>query len=232
MFSRMNQCGNPASAYARAALSAAIRILEDRGPEAVQARTVAREAGVSSQVIYTAFGGMRGLFEAMRVEASVSLTSAVVSITDTDNALADLFSKSWTFCEWALSHPHWYRLLLDGRRLADTETRVAPTAAADYGYGAATARDEFVRALQRATDARDLGAATEPVNAANQLLSSMHGYLILELGQAFDENNEGPLVLADLITNLLSGLGAGQTDLSRALTAATRGSGRRRHVEH
>lgn len=230
MFAKVDRCGNPAHPYARAVLSAAIRILEDRGPEAVQARTVAREADVSSQVIYTAFGGMRGLFAAMRVEASVSLTSAVVSIADTDNALADLFSRSWTFCEWALSHPHWYRLLIDGQHLADMETRVAPPGAVAYGSGAATARDEFVRALQRATDARDLGADTEPVNAANQMLSSMHGYLILELGQAFGENNEGPLVLADLITNVLRGLGAGQTALSRALTAATRGSGRRRHV--
>lgn len=42
-------------------LHAAVGLLDDHGPDALQTRKVANAAGTSTMAVYTHFGGMRGL---------------------------------------------------------------------------------------------------------------------------------------------------------------------------
>ena len=46
-------------------IETARRLLEAGGPEAVQARKLAAEIGASTMAVYTHFGGMAELFEAL-----------------------------------------------------------------------------------------------------------------------------------------------------------------------
>lgn len=46
-------------------VAAALTVLERDGPAAIQARTLTREIGVSTMAVYTHFGGMPNLIEAM-----------------------------------------------------------------------------------------------------------------------------------------------------------------------
>ena len=46
-------------------VEAGTRLLERDGPEALQARKVAAEIGASTMAVYTHFGGMNGLLEAI-----------------------------------------------------------------------------------------------------------------------------------------------------------------------
>src|SRR3954464_11826957 len=92
-------------------LAAARRLLEDEGSEALQARRLTAEVGTSTQAVYTLFGGMPGLFEALVAEGFRRLPDPVRAAPETDDAVADFFTKGAAFCAWAFAHPQWYRLM-------------------------------------------------------------------------------------------------------------------------
>jgi len=56
-------------------LHAAVGLLDDQGPDALQTRRVAGAAGTSTMAVYTHFGGMRGLIAEV-AEEGTSLTLA------------------------------------------------------------------------------------------------------------------------------------------------------------
>lgn len=55
-------------------LHAAVGLLDEHGPDALQTRKVASAAGTSTMAVYTHFGGMRGLIAAVAEEGYVSST--------------------------------------------------------------------------------------------------------------------------------------------------------------
>ncbi|MEA2479450.1 MAG: hypothetical protein QOJ07_1372, partial [Thermoleophilaceae bacterium] len=116
----MPATANSARADQRARLvDVAGRMLEDAGPEALQARRITAEIGTSTQAVYTHFGGMAGLFEAVVADGFVRFGRHVAAVPDTADPVADHFTKGWAYCDWALSHPQLYRLMfgLTGGRL-------------------------------------------------------------------------------------------------------------------
>src|SRR3954469_24336653 len=84
-------------------LEAAVRMLEDAGPEALQARTLTAEIGASTQAVYTLFGGMPGLFEALAAEGFARFARYVEEVPETDDPVADFFTKGAAFCDWAFA---------------------------------------------------------------------------------------------------------------------------------
>src|ERR1700750_2775903 len=83
----------------------AARMLEDAGPEALQARRLTAEVGTSTQAVYTLFGGMPGLFEALVAEGFARFAAHITAVPETDDPVADFFARGWAFCGWALEHP-------------------------------------------------------------------------------------------------------------------------------
>ena len=154
----------------------------------------------------------------------------VAAVPETDDPVADFFTKGWAYCDWALSHPQLYRLMfgLTGGRLrlhAGLEMTVTGTVA-NFPEGQA-AVDVMVRSLDRVKAAGRI-RPVDTVIAAGQFLSATHGYVLLEIGGAFGQQGEGLQVIAPLAINLMVGLGDSREAAERSLRAAAAVSGEAR----
>ena len=69
-----------------------MRILERDGLSALSARKLATEAETSTMAVYTHFGGMTGLLDAIAVEAFVRFTQALTEVRETDDPVADFMA--------------------------------------------------------------------------------------------------------------------------------------------
>jgi AcrR family transcriptional regulator len=203
-------------------LDVALRMLEESGPEALQARKVTAEVGASTQAIYTLFGGMPGLFEALVADGFIRFAAHVEAVPETDDPVADFFSKGWAYCDWALGHPQLYRLMfgLTGGRLRlhpGLEVTVSGTVASSPEGQAAF--DVMTRSLDRVKQSGRIDPV-DTVIVAGQFLSATHGYVLLEIGGTFGQNGEGVQVIAPLAVNLMVGLGDDRKAAERSLRAA------------
>jgi AcrR family transcriptional regulator len=202
-------------------MAVALRLLEESGPEALQARTLTAEIGTSTQAVYTLFGGMPGLFEALVVDGFARFASHVSAVPQTDDPVADFFTQGRAFCDWALAHPQLYRLMfgLTGGRLrrhAGLEMTVTGTLL-DFPEGQAAA-DVMVHSLERVIAAGRI-RPVDPIVAAGQFLSATHGYVLLEIAGAFGREGRGGEVIGPLAVNLMVGLGDSRDAAERSLQA-------------
>jgi AcrR family transcriptional regulator len=205
-----------------ALLDAARRAVEESGPEVLRAREVTAEIGASTQALYTLFGGMPGLFEAIVADGFADFARYVSEVPEGEDAVADFFAKGWAYSEWALSHPQLYRLmfgLIGGglRRHAGLEVVVAGTAANSPQAQAAV--DVLVRSMTRVVDSGRIDPV-DPVLAAGQFLSATHGYLLLETAGVVVAAGEDLGIVRELAVNLMVGLGDHRAAATRSLGAA------------
>jgi len=205
-----------------ALLNAARRAVEESGPEVLRARAITAEVGASTQALYTLFGGMPGLFEAIVADGFAEFARYVSAVPESEDAVADFFAKGWTYSEWALSHPQLYRLMfgLTGgglRRHAGLEVVVAGTAANSPQAQAAV--DVLVRSMTRVVDSGRIDPV-DPVLAAGQFLSATHGYLLLNIAGVVGTAGEDIGIARELAVNLMVGLGDDRAAATRSLGAA------------
>src|SRR4051794_15130131 len=147
----------PSRASLRSALfTVAGELLERGGPESLQARTIAAAAGTSTQSLYTLFGGMPGLIQALAADGFVRLGAHVDACALSDDPVADHFSRGWAYYDWALAHPQRYRLMfgLTGRALRPHAGLELTTggAVANFPEGRA-ALDILLHSVQRVIEA-------------------------------------------------------------------------------
>jgi AcrR family transcriptional regulator len=204
-------------------LEAAIGLLQAGGPEAVQARKLAGEVSASTMAVYTHFGGMGGLFEAIMREGFARFAAHVEAVPESDDPMADFFVQGFAYRQWALANPQLYRLMFGMAgaalppRLAQDITvagTISPLAEAQAAFGVMT------RSLGRIRGAGQIGEA-DPAVAAGQFLSATHGYVLLEMAGYFEPSGQGlAWVLGPMAISLMVGLGADQPDVERSITAA------------
>lgn len=174
-------------------VEAAIQLLAERGPQALQARRLATAAGTSTMAVYSRFGGMPELVRAVAREGFVRLGRHLDAIPHSDDSVADLLRIAGAYRRSALENPHLYNVMFDG-------------AMHDLDQGR-KAFDYLVRAASRAIEAGRF-EPTQPITVAAQLWSAMHGYVLLELAGYFGDKGRGATdVLAPLATALVIGLG-------------------------
>jgi len=199
-------------------------MLEASGPEALRARVLTAEIGASTQAIYTLFGGMPGLFEALVADGFTGLARYVEAVPQTDDSVADFFARGGAYCDWALTNPQCYRLMFgltkglqvqSGLEITDTGTL------ANFPEGQA-AIELMVRSLDRVIDAGRV-SPVDSVVAAGQFLSATHGYVLLEIAGAFGQG-QGLQIAASVASNLMVGLGDSREAVERSLLAATAAS--------
>ncbi|HEY2192365.1 MAG TPA: TetR/AcrR family transcriptional regulator [Actinomycetospora sp.] len=203
-------------------VAAALRALEERGPEALRAREVCAEVGTSTQALYTLFGGMPGLIEVAVGEGFARLAGHVDAAPESDDPVADHLLRGWTYTDWALARPALYRAMFGVtdpslRQRTPVEATLAATHLAT-GDGR-TALDVLVRSVARMIEGGRLRPA-EPLPVARQFLASTHGYVLLEIAGAFGEPGGGLATAAELALNLLVGLGDSREEAERSLVAA------------
>ena len=186
-------------------LGTAIRRLERAGPQALQARSLTASVGTSPQAIYTYFGGMPGLVEAIGDEGFIRLDAHAAAVHQTDDPVADFFSQGWAYSHWAHVHPQLYRLMFG---VTGGALRVHDAVA-----GVMTSSVERMQATGRI-------APIDPVIVAAQFLSATHGFILLSLAGGFDRRSDGLAVIGALAVNLVVGLGDERAAAERSLAAA------------
>ncbi|MFE0027720.1 TetR/AcrR family transcriptional regulator [Amycolatopsis sp. NPDC059021] len=201
----------PRAAETKARLiDAAIRLLSDGGPEALQARKLAAEVGASTMAVYTHFGGMGALVDAVAREGFLRLSAQMARVAETDDPVADLFALALAYRRAAVENPQLFAVTFgqsapSGQRatltdLTSEEGRSAPHEGIEaFGY--------LLRGAERAIEAGRF-KATDPLTAAFQLWSALHGFVTLETSGHFGTTEHGvDHVLSPLSITLAVGLG-------------------------
>lgn len=199
-------------------VAAALAVLERDGPAAVQARTVASEIGASTMAVYTHFGGMPTLIEAVLREGLSRFAEHTRAVPHTDDPMADLIAGGLAYGEFAMRNPQLYRLLFG---LSDFGAAYKPLAEGATPWDLAEGVDALsvlVAAVERVIEAGRI-RPHEPTAAATQILSATHGFVLLAMSGFIDPQGLQD-VMIPLAVNLVVGLGDTRRRAERSLAAA------------
>jgi AcrR family transcriptional regulator len=166
-------------------VEATIKLLSERGPSAIKVRTVASEAGMSTMVVYSHFGGVPELIRAVVDHGFFEMERAFADVPSTDDPVFDLFVLALTSRDRARANPHLYDLMFG----LSTRATYRPTPDKDVrrsGHSPAfqAAYAHLMDACCRLVESGRVEAQDAQVVAA-ALWSYVHGYVTLELGDHF-----------------------------------------------
>jgi AcrR family transcriptional regulator len=213
--SAMTPATSPTERNVRAELlHAAVAILNEDGPDALQTRKIAGAAGTSTMAVYTHFGGMSGLIAAVADEGLRQFDVAL-TMPPTSDPVADLVATGIAYRRYAIERPHMYRLMLGSTSAhginAPAHDLLTLTVAEINDHYPSFAH--VVRGVHRCMLAGRIaeGSASDDatvVAIAAQFWSSIHGFVMLELAGFYGAQGSAVRpVLASLMANLLISLG-------------------------
>ncbi|MCV7283544.1 TetR/AcrR family transcriptional regulator [Mycolicibacterium flavescens] len=202
-------------------VEAGIEILERDGPAALSARKLAAETGTSTMAVYTHFGGMSGLIEAIASAAFMRFTSAL-TVEQTDDPVADFFVIGMRYREFALANPQRYQLMFGtsaeslNRFHADLTVTGSASARAEW----AVSFEALLSSVRRMIAARRIRDDGEAV-VAGRMWSITHGAVLLEMAGFFGREGHGmSQILGPLVVDALVGMGDDRERTMQSLTAA------------
>lgn len=204
-------------------MESALHLLETHGLEALNARRLAAEIGASTMVVYSNFGGMAGLYEALARESFARLTRYLRGSPRGDDPVADLLVQAMIYRRFALADPNRYHLMF-GVSAPGTGPLIGREPSIDGGLGTLAevnaAFGEVVETVRRCMSSDRLRPG-DPVSATGQMWSLLHGYTMLELAGVFGDGAKGMLgVFTPAAINLLVGLGGRRDAVERSALAA------------
>lgn len=145
----------------RALIEQAAALLARREPVAL--RSLAAATGVSTMAVYTYFGGMPGLWSAVRQEGFDRLGDRLANVRPGRDPVRHLAALGVAYVEHALGNPDLYRVMFDaGFDLPDPEGASASFELLVHGAGAAQRAGRF-------------SAEVEPRDVALRYWASGHG---------------------------------------------------------
>ena len=211
-------------------LHAAVQILNEDGPDALQTRKIASAAGTSTMAVYTHFGGMSGLIAAVADEGLRQFDVAL-TMPPTSDPVADLMATGIAYRRYAIERPHMYRLMLGSTSAhginAPAHDLLTLTVAEINDHYPSFAH--VVRGVHHCMLAGRIaeGSASDDatvVAIAAQFWSSIHGFVMLELAGFYGAQGSavGP-VLASLMANLLVSLGDSPERVRKSQRASVEG---------
>lgn len=197
-------------------IEASVRLLAEEGPQALQARRLAREIGTSTMAVYHYFGGVPQLLRGVSNDGFRRLAERLDTVEVTGDPVADLLRQALAYRGFARENPHLYDLMFGLSAPGGHRPQTPETADGEDGWPVA-AFGRLVTAAERAIAAGRLDR-TEPENVAAQLWSMLHGFVTLELAGHFAHTPE-PLtgVLLPLSSSLLRGLGDGPDETASSV---------------
>lgn len=137
--------------------------------EPVTLRALVKGTGTSTMAVYTHFGGMPGLWSAVRQEGFTRLAERLANLTPTQDPVRDLVALGAAYVANALVNPHLYRAMFDAA--AELENPDA----ADASFAA------LVSCAARARDCGRFGASCDTPALATQFWALGHGLTMLVL---------------------------------------------------
>jgi AcrR family transcriptional regulator len=210
-------------------LHAAVGLLDEHGPDALQTRTVASAAGTSTMAVYTHFGGMQALIAAVAEEGLRQFDTAL-TVSQTGDPVTDLFVAGAAYRRYAIEHPHMYRLMFGSTSAhginAPAGNVLALTVAEIEQHVPSFAR--LVRAVHRSILAGRITACSADDDAAvvataAQFWALIHGFVMLELaGYYGDDGAAVAPVLGRVTSNLLVALGDSPERVKQSRRAAAK----------
>ncbi|RSM38285.1 TetR family transcriptional regulator [Amycolatopsis balhimycina DSM 5908] len=204
-------------------VEAAIRLLDDGGPETLQARKLAAEVGVSTMAVYTHFGGMSGLVDEVARAGFVLLSRWLAEAGETDDPVADIFTMARTYQQAVAERPQLFAVTFGQTTPGGKRATLSDLTTAEGREGAQEGLEAFghiVRATERAIQAGRFRPADE-YQAAAQLWSALHGFVTLEASGHFGPGEQGiDHILVPLGITLAVGLGDTVEQAGRSAEAA------------
>jgi AcrR family transcriptional regulator len=146
----------------------AARMLRHREP--ITLRSLVEGTGVSTMAVYTHFGGMDGLWRALRQEGFTRLAASLSRVTLSADPVADLTAVVVAYVRNALQHPDLYRVMFDATFDLDDFRASEDTLA------------HFISAAQRGVEAGRFRPETVPLDLAKQSWILGHGLVSLVAG--------------------------------------------------
>lgn len=141
-----------------------------RTREPITLRSLVAGTGVSTMAVYTYFGGMDGMWQALRQEGFTRLGARFTTMTMSTDPVRDLTALIAAYLRNALDHPDLYRVMFDAS--VDLEDLKAADATLEY----------LVQAVLRARDTGRFHAGTVPLELAIQSWAVAHGLVSLVAG--------------------------------------------------
>jgi AcrR family transcriptional regulator len=162
------QVPRTASPAVRAALvERAAEMLAAREP--VTLRALVEGTGASTMAVYTHFGGMPGLWRAVRQEGFTRLAARLSTVPMGEDPVADLAALGAAYVANALAAPALYRAMFDAAAdLADPDAAYAPFRT-------------LVDCAARARDGGRFAEGSDPQDVATRLWAAGHGLTMLVL---------------------------------------------------
>lgn len=195
-------------------IEAGLHLLETSGPEALQARKVAAEIGASTMAVYTHFGGMNGLLDAIVAASFERFGAALGAGPRIDDPMADFFVMGYNYREFALENPQRYRLMfgLASPRLIGTPNIGMPVGNNAFG--------QLITAVQRIVAAGRI-RADDVVDLAGRIWSMIHGVVLLEIVGTFERDGRAlTKILGPMTVDMFVGMGDRREDAERSLQLA------------
>lgn len=194
----------------------AARLLAEEGEQAVTARRVTTDAGVSTMAVYTHFGSMDALFGAIWREGFARFSEELERPARTGDPVADFMTQGWGYRHFARREPHLYEVMF-GTGLAALPTRSAEDAAA--------ALDTFLSMTRRLERCMEQGRYTvdDPLLAGEVVWATVHGHTTIELSGYHGLIQRDPRTsYAECLLRLAIGFGDEPAAARRSLAAARR----------
>jgi AcrR family transcriptional regulator len=203
-------------------IEAGVRLLERDGPQALKARTVAAEIGVSTMAVYTYFGGMSGLVDAIADEAFARFAQALTDVGQTNDPVADFFAMGAAYRRFALANPQRYQLIFGispPETVSRNRTDLTVTGTPDRANRAASF-DALLSAVRRMI-ARGRIRNDGELAIAGRLWSLIHGAVMLEMAGFFGHEDHGiTRILAPLTIDVFVGMGDDRDKTTLSMLAA------------
>lgn len=204
----------------RQLIEAGIAILERDGLPGLSVRKLAAEVGTSTMVVYTHFGSMTGVVDAVAGEAFARFMQAVTEVPHTDDPVADFLSMGSAYHRFAIAKPQRYQLMFGATSPAALLTQRKDLTVTGH---AGSSDDSFqvlrdgVRRMIDAGRIRDGDDAT----IAGRIWSVIHGTVMLEMAGFFGHEGHGLVgILGPLFVDLLVGMGDDRERVLQSYAAA------------
>ncbi len=193
-------------------IEAGTRLLDSAGPESLQARKVAAEIGASTMAVYTHFGGMNGLLEAIVSAAFERFGAALASAPKTDDPMADFFVMGYAYRQFALASPQRYRLMFGLAAPQKFHAPEMPVATATF--------NQLVTAVERIVSTGRI-RADDTVELAGRIWSMIHGVVLLELVGTFEQDGRALThILSPMTIDMFVGMGDSRESAELSLRRA------------
>ena len=162
----------PSADIERELLSAAEAVLVRDGPGGLTVRAVAAQAGIAPMGVYNRLGGKDGLVNALLIRGFDRLRATIEASRERDMP-ARFRACGMRYRQFALANPHFYAIMFE-------EAVPHRHESADLEEHAGAAFGALVRLVELAS-ASGVITAPNPVEAAQQIWSALHGAVALEL---------------------------------------------------